>query len=254
MIEPSMVRYVSAALYVGWTLALLGAVQLKRPAARRYCYPFVAVVGIAVAAVGLRGAGIGTVSVGAGEVILPQLVGDYVAYPLLFGFAAFVAGASRRYVGFVVATIAVMRAAYEGANLFDGAVGLAGTATVVGGYLLLVWLYFGPVAAAARRQPPRRALFYRKTRNLVLFVFGILIAWAMLQLFGVFDAFTQAVTLEYIDFVLRVGFAAFVIANAETLVGEGDNGDDGGGDTDAIGRVGVDTAPDSETRDATTSD
>lgn len=225
MIEPSTVRYVSAALYVGWALALLGAVRLKRPASRRYCYPFVAVVGIAVVAVGLRGAGIGAIPIGAGEVDIPQLVGDYVAYPLLFGFAAFVAGASRRYIGFVVATIVVMRAAYEAANLFDGTVGLAGTATVVAGYALLVWLYFGPVAAAARRQPPRRALFYRKTRNLVLFVFGILISWAMLQLFGAFDAFTQAVTLEYIDFILRVGFAGFVIANAETLLD-----DEGGSD------------------------
>lgn len=254
MIEPATVRYVSAALYVGWTLVLLGAVRLKRPAARRYCYPFVAVVGIAVVAVGLRGAGIGAVPVGAGEVDLPQLVGDYVAYPLLFGFAAFVAGASRRYIGFVVATVVAMRAAYEGANLFDGAIGIAGTAAVLVGYALLAWLYFGPVAAAARRQPPRRALFYRKTRNLVLFVFGILITWAMLQLFGAFDAFTQAVTLEYIDFFLRVGFAGFVIANAETLVDDGDGGDDGDGDTDAIGPAAVDTAPDGETRGATTSD
>jgi apolipoprotein N-acyltransferase len=100
-----------------------------------------------------------------------------------------------------------------------------------------------PVAAAARRQPPRRALFYRKTRNLVLFVFGILITWAMLQLFGVFDGFTQAVTLEYIDFILRVGFAGFVIANAETLLDEADGSDvPGGGDDADSGTATVSTA------------
>lgn len=222
MIDPATVRYVSAALYVGWVAVLLVAVRLKRPAVRRYCYPFVAVVGVAAVMVGLRGASVGVVPIAAGELELPQTVSDYATYPLLFGFAAFVAGASRRYVGFVVGTILVMRTAYDVADLFDGAVGLAGTATILVGYAVLAWLYFGPVAAAATRQSPRRALFYRKTRNLVLFVFGVLISWAMLQLFGVLDPFTQAVTLEYIDFLLRVGFAVFVIANAETLVdGEG---------------------------------
>ncbi|WP_092564904.1 bacteriorhodopsin [Halorubrum sp. SD626R] len=235
MIEPATVRYVSAALYVGWVVVLLGAVRLQRPTARCYCYPFVAVVAVGAAAVGLRGAGVGTIPVAAGTVDIPQLVGDYAAYPLLFGFAAFVAGASRRYVGLVVATIAVMRAAYDVANVFDGTVGLVGTVAILAGYALLAWLYFGPVAAAAARRSPRRELFYRKTRNLVLFVFGVLIAWAMLQLFGVLDPFTQAVTLEYIDFLLRVGFAGLVIANADTLVDEGDDaaadGPDGDGPT-----------------------
>jgi sensory rhodopsin len=222
MIEPATVRYVSAALYVGWVAVLLGAVRLKRPAARRYCYPFVAVVAVAAVTVGLRGAGIGVVPIADGALDLPQAIGDYATYPLLFGFAAFVAGASRRYVGFVIATIVVMRAAYDVADLFDGAIGLAGTATILAGYALLAWLYFGPVAAAAARRAPKRALLYRKTRNLVLFVFAVLISWAMLQLFGVLDPFTQAVTLEYIDFLLRVGFAAFVIANAEALVDDED--------------------------------
>jgi len=243
MIEPATVRYVSAVLYVGWVAVLLGAVRLKRPAARRYCYPFVAVVAVGAASVGLRGAGIGAVPVGTGELVVPQLVGDYAAYPLLFGFAAFVAGAGRRYVAFVVGTIAVMRAAYEVANVFAGAVGLAGTATILVGYALLAWLYFGPVAAAASRRPPKRALFYRKTRNLVLFIFGVLISWAMLQLFGVLDAFTQAVTLEYIDFLLRVGFAAFVIANAETLVEEGTDRGDADVDRDRDDPTAVDSSP-----------
>lgn len=224
MIEPATIRYVSAALYVGWVGVLLAAVRLKRPAARRYCYPFVAVVGVAAVMVGLRGAGVGVVPIGGGDLELPQTISDYATYPLLFGFAAFVAGASRRYVGFVVSTILLMRTAYDVANLFDGVLGLAGTGAILAGYALLVWLYFGPVADAAARQSPKRALFYRKTRNLVLFVFGVLISWAMLQLLGVLDGFTRAITLEYIDFLLRVGFAVFVIANAETLVDDGDAG------------------------------
>lgn len=246
MIEPTTIRYVSAALYVGWVGVLLAAVRVKRPAARRYCYPFVAVVGVAAVMVGLRGAGVGVVTVAGGELELPQTISDYATYPLLFGFAAFVAGAGRRYVGFVVSTILVMRTGYDVATLFDGVLGTAGTGVILVGYALLVWLYFGPVADAAARQPPKRALFYRKTRNLVLFVFGVLISWAMFQLLGVLDGFTQAITLEYIDFLLRVGFAAFVIANAETLVdGEETLVDDGDDDAPDVGSGGTegDVAP-----------
>ncbi|MBP1923968.1 bacteriorhodopsin [Halorubrum alkaliphilum] len=243
MIESATVRLVSAVLYVGWAAVLLAAVRRRSPPARRYCYPFVAVVALAAVAVGLRGAGIGVVPIGAGEIEIPQLIGDYATYPLLFGFAAFVAGASRRYVGLVVATVLVMRVGYDLADLFDGALGLAGTGGILVGYVVLLWLYFGPVAAAAARQSPKRALFYRKTRNLVLFVFGILIVWAMFQLFGAFDPFTGNVTLEYIDFLLRVGFAAFVIANAETLVGDDDadgRGDGPDGGTATAGTTGGD--------------
>ena len=232
MIAPSTVQFTAAVLYAGWAIALLAIVGRRSPTARRYCYPFIAVVALTAVTVGLRGAGVGVVPLGTGELEVPQAVGDYLAYPLLFGFAAFVAGVSRRYVGAVVATILAMRFAYDVADLFDGALGLASTAVILIGYAVLVWLYFGPVAAAATRQAPKRALLYRKTRNLVLFVFGVLIAWAMVQLFGVFDPFTQAITLEYIDFVLRVGFAAFVIANAETLVGDGDV-PEGGVDADS---------------------
>lgn len=237
MIEPSTVRFASVAVYVACIGLLLAAVRQRSPAARRYCYPFIAVVGVAAIAVGLRGAGIGAVPVGVGELELPQTAGDYATYPLLFGFAAFVAGVSRRYVGLVVTTALLMRTGYDVAELFDGPIGLAGTGVILAGYTLLVWLYFGPVAAAATRQPPKRALFYRKTRNLVLFVFGILIGWAMIQLFGVFDPFTEAVTLEYIDFLLRVGFAAFVIVNAESLV---DGGDDIDARTDAAAQTDAD--------------
>ncbi|TKX84546.1 hypothetical protein EXE43_18335, partial [Halorubrum sp. SS5] len=52
--------------------------------------------------------------------------------------------------------------------------------------------------------------------------FGVLIAWAMLQIAGLFDQFTAAVTLEYLDLLLRVGFAGFVFANVETLAAEVD--------------------------------
>jgi len=224
MIEPSTVRFASAGIYAVSAVALLALASRKPPALRRYCYPFVAVVAAAGVGVGLWGAGIGTFSVASGTLEGGQLLTDYVAYPFLFGFAAFVAGSSRRYVGAVVALVVAMRLGYDAAEVFDGPLALAGTGTILAGYVALVWLYFGPIAGAASRQAPARELFYKKTRNLVLFAFGVLIAWAMLQIAGLLDAFTGTVTLEYLDLLMRVGFAGFVFANVETLSADGDSG------------------------------
>ncbi len=228
MMEPATVRLVVAGVYALSALALAVALLRQPPAARKYCYPFVAVVAVTAVTVGFRAIGVGTVPIGSGELDAPQALADYLSYPLLFGFTAFLAGASRRYLGVVVVTAVIMRAGYDFAELGEGVLGTAGPLTILGGYVLLVGLYFGPLASAAERRSPKRALFYRKMRNLVLFVFAILIGWAMLQLFGFFDPFTQVVTLEYIDLLLRVGFAAFVVMNARTLLDEGSTAGDPG--------------------------
>ncbi|QKG92254.1 bacteriorhodopsin [Halorubrum salinarum] len=222
MIEPSTVRFASAGVYAVSAVVLLALARRKPAKLRRYCYPFVAVVALAGVGIGTWAAGIGTFAVANGTLEAGQLLSDYVAYPFLFGFAAFVSGASRRYVAGVVALIVAMRLGYDVAAVFDGALATAGTASILVGYVALVGLYFGPIANAAARQPPARELFYKKTRNLVLFAFGVLIAWAMLQIAGLFDTFTAAVTLEYLDLLLRVGFAGFVFANVETLAAEVD--------------------------------
>ncbi|CDK40579.1 uncharacterized protein BN903_29 [Halorubrum sp. AJ67] len=126
---------------------------------------------------------------------------------------------------------------------FAGPLATAGTLAILVGYVTLIGLFFGPVASAASRQPPARELFYTKTRNLALFAFGVLIAWAMLQIAGLFDAFTATVTLEYLDILLRVGFAGFVFANVETLTADAESaaGDKEGGSVAPAG-TGASTA------------
>ncbi|WP_096396152.1 bacteriorhodopsin [Halorubrum trapanicum] len=233
MIEPSTVRFASAGIYAVSAVVLLALARRKPADLRRYCYPFVAVVALAGVGIASWGAGIGTFAVGTGTLEAGQLLSDYVAYPFLFGFAAFVAGAGRRYVGGIVAITVAMRLGYDFAEVFAGPLATAGTLGILVGYATLVGLFFGPVASAAARQTPARELFYKKTRNLALFAFGVLIAWAMLQIAGLFDTFTAAVTLEYLDLLLRVGFAGFVFANVETLAAAeesevGDAGDDAG--------------------------
>ncbi|GAA0547837.1 hypothetical protein ABNG02_06650 [Halorubrum ejinorense] len=224
MIEPSVVRFTSAGIYAVSAVVLLALASRKPASLRRYCYPFVAVVALAGLGVGLWGAGIGAFSVANGTLEGGQLIIDYTGYPFLFGFAAFVAGASRRYVGGVVAITVAMRLGYDFAAVFEGPLALAGTGSILVGYVVLLALFFGPLATAAARQSPARELFYKKTRNLALFAFGVLIAWAMFQIAGLLDTFTGTVTLEYLDILLRVGFAGFVFANVETLAAEAESG------------------------------
>ena len=240
MIEPATVRFVSAGVYAISAVALLALASRKPAALRRYCYPFVAVVALAGVGVGLWGAGIGTFSVANGTLDGGQLLIDYTGYPFLFGFAAFVAGAGQRYVGGVVALTVAMRLGYDVAAVFEGPLALAGTGSILVGYVVLLALFFGPLGTAAARQVPERELFYKKTRNLTLFAFGVLIVWAMFQIAGLLDQFTGAVTLEYLDILLRVGFAGFVFANVETLAAEA--GDDAGADG-AVGRDSAVAAP-----------
>ena len=231
MIEPSTVRFASAGVYAVSAVVLLALARRKPADLRRYCYPFVAVVAFAGVGIASWAAGIGTFEVGTGTLEGGQLLTDYVAYPFLFGFAAFVAGVSRRYVGGIVAITVAMRVGYDFAEVFAGPLATAGTLGILVGYVTLVGLFFGPVASAAARQAPERELFFTKTRNLALFAFGVLIAWAMLQIAGLFDQFTATVTLEYLDLLLRVGFAGFVFANVETLAAEAESGVGGeGGD------------------------
>ena len=224
MIEPSTVRFASAGVYAVSAVVLLALARRKPADLRRYCYPFVAVVAFAGVGIASWAAGIGTFEVGTGTLEGGQLLTDYVAYPFLFGFAAFVAGVSRRYVGGIVAITVAMRVGYDFAEVFAGPLATAGTLGILVGYVTLVGLFFGPVASAAARQAPERELFFTKTRNLALFAFGVLIAWAMLQIAGLFDQFTATVTLEYLDLLLRVGFAGFVFANVETLTAEAGSG------------------------------
>lgn len=232
MIEPSLVRFTSAGIYAVSAVVLLALASRKPASLRRYCYPFVAVVALAGLGVGLWGAGIGTFSVANGTLEGGQLIIDYTGYPFLFGFAAFVAGASRRYIAGVVALTIVMRLGYDFAAVFEGPLALAGTGSILVGYVVLLALFFGPIGNAAAQQAPTRELFFKKTRNLTLFAFGVLIVWAMFQIAGLLDTFTGTVTLEYLDILLRVGFAGFVFANVETLAAEGEAGV-GGDDTDA---------------------
>ncbi|WP_135365984.1 bacteriorhodopsin [Halosimplex halophilum] len=217
MIELSTVYAVAAAVYA---LAAVGLVAwlTRIPERRRtYCYPAVAAVGVSAVTTALSLVGVGVVAVGGGSLDLPSVLDDLIAYPLLWGVAALLANESRRTVGVFVAVPVVQVVAFNAASVLGGVVGLVGIATVVAGHLLLAYLLFGPVWERAGRLPDRQRLLHWKARNLLLFLIGMLIAYAVLGVAGVFDTYVSGVLGEYVGALIRVGFAGFLFANVDAI-------------------------------------
>lgn len=217
MIDEHGIYAISAVIYAIAAAAYFGLTRRQPQHLRRYCYLLVGVVVAAAILSAIFAVGIGTVAVAGGEVIVPQMIDGLIAYPLLFGFAVFTAGSSRSVVALIAGVSIAQRLAYEVGALTDGLLGLAMLLVVVGGYFVHVYLLFGPVWRTASRQSPRRRLLFWKFRNLLLFLIGMLIVAALLSLTPLLDPFTGSVAVQYVDVLLRVGFAGFLIGNISAL-------------------------------------
>jgi hypothetical protein len=217
MIEPATVNGVAVGVYTVALVILL--VWLRRlPADRRgLCTPVVFVVGVTAVTTALVAAGVGTITVGSGEVVVPSLIADLVAYSVLYGVMARLADVDGRELTVLVATPVAQRLGFEVATITDGLVALLGLAVLVGGYVGLVAYLLGPIWRRAQAVPEQRRLLHWKARNLLLFIVGMLIAFVILALFGVFDEFVTLAIQQYMAVLLRVGFAGFLLANLDAV-------------------------------------
>jgi hypothetical protein len=221
MIELSTVYAAAAAVYALGTVGLVAWLTRIPEERRTYCYPAVAAVGISAVTTALSLAGVGVLPLGGGSLDVPSVLDDLIAYPLLWAVAALLANESRRTVGIFVAVPAVQVLAFNVASTIGGLVGLVGIATVVAGHALLAYLLFGPVWERAQRLPDRQRLLHWKARNLLLFLIGMLIAYALLGVAGVFDTYVSGVLGEYVSALIRVGFAGFLFANVDAIEVDG---------------------------------
>lgn len=188
---------------------------------RGICAFVTGVVGVAAVTNLLTGLGVGGAALGATGVNAPLLVNDVVAYGGFFALAGVLAGASRTYVVALGAVAVVQRVAFEFANagIVEGVAVLAVAGVVVGGWFVHLYLFLGPVWAAAQDVPAGRRLLHWKCRNLLLFLIGMLIVFAMLILGGALDLFVQSLTNVYISFLIRAGLAGFIFVNAGEISG-----------------------------------
>jgi len=214
MAEP--VALVFAGAYAVSLVVLLVWARAIPPNLRRYCYPFVALTGLAALAQLLSGFAVGTVPLGSSTLDIPNAVEGGFVYALLFGFAAFLGGATRRQLAVATAVPLVMSWSFYAAALGDGALVVVPALIVVGGYVALCWLFVHPIWRTASRLPERRSRLFWKFRNLLLFLIGVLIFSAFTSL-GAFTETVGNIIVNYIDLLLRVGFSAFLFANIDVF-------------------------------------
>lgn len=232
MIELSTVYAIAAAGYLLATLGLIAWLGRIPDDKRLYCYPAVAAVGISAVTTVLSMVGVGVLTVNGAALDVPSVLDDLIAYPLLWAVAALLANESRKTVGLFVLVPAVQVVAFNGASV------LVGLVAVVVGHVYLTYLLFGPVWERAQRLLDRQRLLHWKARNLLLFLIGMLIVFALLGVGGVFDTYISGVLGEYVGALIRVGFAGFLFANVDAIAV-----DEAGGDLlDAV-RSGTDRGP-----------
>ena len=223
MISLTAVRFAGSFAFALTFAVLLVWIRRIPEAKRRYCYPVVGIVGFAAVTTALGALGIGTI---AGTTLdVPGMVDDLITYAVLWALAAVLAGESRRMVGLFAVIPAAQVIAFNVAAVVGGLVGLVGLFLVVAGHGVLAYLLFGPVWTHAQQLPDRQRLLHWKARNLLLFMIGMLIVFALLSVASVFDEFVSGALGLYVDALIRIGFAGFLFANVDAIAVD-DAGDD----------------------------
>ncbi|QLH79636.1 bacteriorhodopsin [Halosimplex rubrum] len=216
MIESSVVFWASAAVQAVALVVLLGWLREISASRRQYCYPVLVVLGVSLVATVLIALGVGT-DIGGTSLDAPGIADDLIAYSVLWGITALLAGESRRMVGVFVVVPVVQVVAFNGGVILGGTAGIVGLFVMIVGQVLFAYLLLGRVWERAQRLPDRQRLLHWKARNLLLFLIGMLIAFTLLSVAQVFDEFVVSTVGAYMDLLIRVGFAGFLFANVDAI-------------------------------------
>lgn len=228
MISESLVHVASGGAYAATLAVLLAWLRTVPERLRRYCYLLAFVVGLGAVTSLLAAAGVGTIALGDGTLSLPTFANDAVAYSVLWFVTAMLADVSRRTLAFVSGLPFLQVVAFQFGATAGGLVGLFSTVFVIGGHLVLAYMFMGPIWRGAQDLPDQRRVLHWKARNLLLFLIGMLIVFAFLSLAGAFTPFGSLVVGEYVAVLIRVGFAGFLLVNIDAL-DAGERGDDATG-------------------------
>lgn len=218
MISEATVHWLATVVYLGTLSVFL--VRLGRvPDRFERLYRLVAVVlGLGVVTSALLALGVGTIPRAGTDLDLPSVVNDAVAYPLLWYVTARLGGASRRMLAVVTVLPFAQVLAFQFGASAGGLLGLASSLLVIGGHVVLVYLFMGPIWRSTRSLPDGRRILHWKGRNLLLFLIGMLITFAFLSLASAFTTWATLIINQYVGLLIRVGFAGFLLVNVGALV------------------------------------
>lgn len=215
MITVETIQLSFVALYTLTAIGLFGLLRRVPEQLRRYSGLLIAVVVVSGLDLFAQWAGVGSVAVGSGEIQLTSTVSQTIQYVVLYSGVAALAGASRR-----VTTVLVVVALFPAyVTQFLPVVGLGAVAAllvIAAAFLLplpiVLYLFFRPIWRAATQRPPQRRLLHWKVRNLILFVYTMVIVYIGLVTFGLLtDPVLTSLLLQYAGFVFSGGIPAFLV-------------------------------------------
>ena len=178
------------------------------------------VPGVATVAYALMAAGVGTVDLAGGPLVLPRYVDWLLTTPVLVGYVAYVAGASRGTIAGVAVADAAMIVVGAVAAALPAPGKYVAFAVSAGCHLvLLVVLYRTLPAVAAGHAAGRRRLFAVLKNHVGLLWVAYPVVWLAspvgLDLVG---AVGIAMIVTYLDVIAKVPFVYFVYAHRRALL------------------------------------
>lgn len=217
MLSSDDVFLVATGLYAVSLVVLLGWLRGVPDSRREYCYAVLAVVAASLGATTLHVLGVGQIPAGATVLDVPAVASDLLTYGMLWGITAHLANVSRRMLAFVVGLPISQSIVFQVATVTGGVVALLCLAFVVLGHLLLAYVLLSRVWESAQDVPADQRLLHWKSRNLLLFLIGMIILFGVVAIGGIFDEFTIALLQQYMNVLIRVGFAGFLFANVDAI-------------------------------------
>jgi sensory rhodopsin len=214
----SMVRFGFAGVYILTFLAMGLFVRRTPDQLRQYGYLLTILVGVAPIAILLQELGIGQLPASNGTLDFVNLVQGTVSTLVIYGLVLSLADVSRSMTGFIifVALIPTYAGAIAGllGDSISGVLGLL----FLGGFFVpfpvILYLFFRPVWRSAQTVSRQRRLVHWKARNILLFAYGMLLAYTPMAIAGLItDPILDIFVLEYSIYFLYGGVAAYLLYN-----------------------------------------
>lgn len=214
MISVELIQAVFAALYGITAVVFLAATTRIPSRLRTYAGVFILVVVAAMLDLVAQVLGVGSVSVGSGSLGVSTLLSQTIEYVVLYGAVVRLGGGSRRLTTAMILVALLPVFVTEIGGLV--ASGVALLLIIIVGFLLplpiLLYLFFGRLKRLSASLPPRRRLLYWKARNLILFVYAMVLVYIGLLLSGALtEQVLSQLLLQYSGYIFSAGLPAFFI-------------------------------------------
>lgn len=216
------VRLAAAVLYASGFLAGLAGTRFVRPDLRRYCYPLVAVLAVEAGSLVAQASAVGVVRIDGATVNVIQDVSDIGLLAVIYSGVTLLGGASRRLTALTAVVAVTPLIGIALAPVVSGTVlSVFLLAVTFLPYPILLYLYLGPIRRAAESVPTRQRLLHWKARNVLLFVYAVVLLYILLAFAGLLtDPVLTDALIEYANLFSTAGVPLLIVYKFASFDGE----------------------------------